>query len=90
MSNLKIRFRANYFYGRAITSVGVAQLVNGITFFAIAFAGVMPLSLIVSAAAFSWVITMVTEIVVLPVTKQLAQAVKRHEGVEHFDRPPAA
>jgi queuosine precursor transporter len=89
MSNLKIRFRANYFYGRAIASVGVAQLVNGITFFAIAFAGIMPITLIASAAAFSWIITMITEVVVLPLTKQLAQAVKRHEGVEHFDRPPA-
>jgi hypothetical protein len=89
MSRLKIEFRARYFYGRAIAAVGTAQLVNGVTFFGIAFAGVMPLSLIVSASAFSWVLVMITELLVLPFTKQLAQAAKVYEGIEHYDSQPA-
>ena len=88
MSGLKVRLRARYFYGRATAAVGIAQVVNVATFFGIAFAGVMPMSAILSAGAVAWVITMVCQIVVLPATKQVANAVKRHEGVEHFDSEP--
>lgn len=89
MSRLKIRFRAQYFYGRAVASVGVAQVLNGVTFFAVAFAGIMPIRLIVSAAAFSWTMVMICELFVLPFTKKLAQKVKAYEGVEHYDQQPA-
>jgi uncharacterized integral membrane protein (TIGR00697 family) len=89
MSHLKIRFHAQFFYGRAIAAVGTAQVLNGVTFFAIAFGGIMPIGLIVSAASFSWLMVMITEIVILPFTKQIAQAVKEYEGVEHFDAKPA-
>ncbi len=88
MSRLKVRFVARYFYGRATVSVGLAQIINAITFFGIAFGGVMPLALIVSAGAVSWVIVMVCELLVLPITKQIANVVKRYEGIEHFDRQP--
>jgi hypothetical protein len=89
MSHLKIRARARYFYGRAVASVGTAQIVNGITFFGIAFAGVMPLSLIASAASLSWMLVMLCEVIILPLTKRLAMRVKTAEGVEHYDRQPA-
>ena len=91
MSNLKVRLRGRYFYMRATAAVGVAQIVNGVTFWTIAFAGTLSLGLIVSAAAFSWVVVMACEVVVLPLTRRLAVAVKRYEGVEHFDaEPPSA
>lgn len=88
MSRLKVRLTARYFYGRATVSVGIAQIVNAATFFGVAFAGVMPLALILSAGGVSWITVMVCEIVVLPFTKQIANSVKRREGVEHFDSPP--
>lgn len=89
MSRLKIGFKARYFYGRALTSVAIAQVINGATFYAIAYGGVLPLSTIVSAASFSWAVVMLCEFVILPVTKQLAMAVKRYEGIEHFDSQPS-
>lgn len=89
MSRLKVRYVAKYFYARAIVSVGLAQVVNAITFFGIAFAGTMSLALILSAGAVSWIIVMTCEFVVLPFTRQLAIKVKNYEGIEHFDhRPP--
>ena len=88
MSHLKVRFRARFFYVRAIAAVGVAQIVNGAVFWSIAFGGVLSAQLIFSAAAFSWVVVMICEAVVLPLTKQLAVALKRYEGVEHFDSQP--
>ncbi len=88
MSRLKVRTRARFFYGRALTAVGIAQIVNGITFYGIAFGGVLAISTIASAATFSWFAVMVCEFLVLPITKQLALAVKRYEGIEHYDSQP--
>lgn len=88
MSRLKVRLRAHYFYGRAIISVGMAQIVNGVTFYSIAFAGVLSIDLIASAATLSWVLVMVCEFLVLPLTKKLAKELKAAEGVEHFDYEP--
>jgi queuosine precursor transporter len=88
MSRLKVRFVARHFYGRAVTSVGLAQIVNGVTFYGIAFAGTMSTALILSAGAVSWAIVMLCEVLVLPLTRQLAVVVKQHEGIEHFDLPP--
>lgn len=88
MSRLKIGLRARYFYGRAVISVGVAQIVNGATFFSIAYGGVLPLKTIVSAGAFSWTVVMICEFLLLPLTKRLAMAVKQVEGIEHYDSEP--
>ncbi len=91
MSRLKVRLAGAFFYGRALLSVGTAQIVNAVTFFGVAFAGVMPLSALASAGAVSWLTVMGCEVCVLPLTKRLAWAVKRYEGVEHYDAaPPAA
>jgi uncharacterized integral membrane protein (TIGR00697 family) len=90
MSRLKVYFRAKYFYGRAVASVGIAQIINGITFFSIAYLGEMPLSLILSAGSLSWIIVMLCELCILPLTKKLAWSVKELEGVEHFDAAPRA
>jgi uncharacterized integral membrane protein (TIGR00697 family) len=88
MSKLKVRTRARFFYARATAAVGLAQIVNAVTFFSVAFGGVMSLWTIFSAGAVSWVIVMLCEIVVLPATKQIATRVKHYEGIEHFDSAP--
>lgn len=90
MSRLKIRLRAKFFYGRALASTAIAQAINVAAFFGIAFAGVMPLSLIISVSVFSWIAVLGCEVLVLPITKKFAHAVKQYEGVEHYDDAPAA
>ncbi|MDB5245119.1 MAG: hypothetical protein JWN90_224 [Parcubacteria group bacterium] len=88
MSSLKVRFHSKYFYGRALGSTAVAQAVDVVVFYTIAFAGVLPLSLILSAGTFSWVAVIVCEILVLPLTKKLSHVLKHYEGVEHYDQAP--
>jgi uncharacterized integral membrane protein (TIGR00697 family) len=88
MSRLKVRLSAKYFYGRATVSVGLAQIVNAVSFFGIAFIGIMPVHVIASAGGISWLTVMLCELIVLPVTKQIAFVVKQYEGVEHYDAPP--
>jgi uncharacterized integral membrane protein (TIGR00697 family) len=88
MSRLKVGLQAKYFYGRAVISVAIAQIVNVIAFFGIAFAGVMTFRLIVQAGSTAWIIVMLCELFVLPVTKKFAFFIKHLEGVEHFDSDP--
>jgi queuosine precursor transporter len=88
MSRLKVRFNAQHFYGRALVSTGLAQMVGGLLFFVLAFGGVMPWSAIISATAFSWALVLLCETVILPITRQIAVRVKDYEGVEHFDEVP--
>ncbi len=88
MSKLKVRFAAKYFYGRATVAVGIAQVVNAVTFFGIAFWGVIPIMAIITAGGISWLTVMACELLVLPFTKRFATMVKEREGVEHFDAPP--
>jgi uncharacterized integral membrane protein (TIGR00697 family) len=90
MSRLKIFFRVKYFYGRALASVGLAQLINGVVFFTIAYAGEMSFATIAKACAVSWTIVMGCEAIMLPLTKKLAWILKEYEGVEHFDYDPSA
>ncbi len=90
MSRLKVHYHARFFYGRAVMSVGIAQLVDVGVFYGIAFAGVMPLSGILSASMVSWVAVMACELCVLPITKRFARRLKEHEGVEHYDFQPVS
>ena len=88
MSRLKVRFRARYFYGRALAAVGLAQVADAIVFFGIAYAGTMPLPLLLRTMAAGWPLVMACEIVVLPLTRKLAAFVRDYEGVQHYDRAP--
>lgn len=88
MSRLKVRLQGKHFYGRALFSTVGAQGIDVVVFYSVAFAGVLPLSLLVSAALFSWVAVVVCEILILPLTKEFALRLKQYEGVEHFDSAP--
>ena len=90
MSRLKVVWRAKHFYARALLSTALAQMVSGTLFFVLAFGGVMPWSAIASASAFSWALILFCELVILPITRQIAVRVKHYEGVEHFDEVPTA
>jgi uncharacterized integral membrane protein (TIGR00697 family) len=88
MSRLKVRYRARYFYGRALASVALAQAIDCVTFFGIAYAGTMPASLLVRTMAAGWPLVVACEVVVLPLTRKLAVAVRDYEGVQYYDKAP--
>jgi uncharacterized integral membrane protein (TIGR00697 family) len=88
MSRLKARYRARYFYGRALFAVGLAQAADAVTFFGIAYAGTMPLPLLLRTMAAGWPLVVACETVVLPLTKRLAIFVRDYEGVQYYDRVP--
>lgn len=86
MSKMKVAQKANHFPLRAAVSTIAAQLVDSAIFFVIAFAGVLPAAELGAAIASSWIIKVLYEMLVLPMTTGVSAKIKSLEGIEQFDR----
>lgn len=85
MSRMKIAQQAKGMPARFIVSTVVGQLVDSSVFCVIAFLGTMPLMVLLKLVLTAWVFKVGYEIVALPLSVPIARAIKRAEGVEHFD-----
>jgi uncharacterized PurR-regulated membrane protein YhhQ (DUF165 family) len=70
---------------RIIGSTVIAEGVDSIVFFTIAFAGVLPFNIMISALLTGWFIKTLYEVVMLPVTYRVVNKLKRIEGVDFYD-----
>jgi hypothetical protein len=71
---------------RFVLSTLVGQFIDSATFVVVAFSGRMPPRQMVLVAFTGWAIMVVWEIAALPLTLPLVRALKRHEGVDYFER----
>lgn len=85
LAKLKIRTHGSFMFLRFVLSTVVGQFVDSATFVLLAFAGKMPPKEMVLVAVTGWSIMVIWEVAALPLTLPLVQALKRHEGVDHFD-----
>lgn len=88
ISKMKHRQGSRGFPARAILSTVVAQALDSLIFYPLAFFGVIPTPILAQIIASSWCIKVMLEVVFLPVTTALVRSVKRIEGIEHFDGEP--
>ncbi len=88
MSRMKISQGAKGFARRAVASTVVAQAVDGLIFYPMAFLGIIPTPVLVEIFFTSWAIKVALEILALPVTTMVVKYLKRLEGIEHFDERP--
>lgn len=91
VSKLKLRHRTAqpalaYQAGRFIASSAVAQLVDCVIFFGVGLAGVMPFKMLIISLFGAWLIRLLAEIVLLPVSLGATRWLKRLEGIEHYDQ----
>ncbi|MDD5586444.1 MAG: queuosine precursor transporter [Alphaproteobacteria bacterium] len=86
MSKMKVKQQAHNFPLRAVASTAAAQFVDSLVFFGIAFAGVMPVPVLVSVIISSWIAKTIYEFLALPLTTFIVKKLKAFEGIEHFDR----
>lgn len=86
MSRLKIKTSGKHLWLRTISSTIAGQLVDTGLFVLIAFGGVFPSNLIVSAIVSGWLFKCFYEAVATPLTYIVVGRLKRLEGIEHFDR----
>jgi len=85
VSVMKVKQKGEWFGIRAVLSTVAGQFVDSIIVVVIAFSGVLPLANLLSLMFFAWVIKVLYEIIVLPVTIKIVAYIKKKEGVEHFD-----
>jgi uncharacterized integral membrane protein (TIGR00697 family) len=86
MARMKIASAGRHLWRRTIGSTVVGQGVDTLIFYPLAFAGVWSLNLIVTVMATNYVLKVVWEAILTPVTYQIVGFLKRAEGVDVYDK----
>ncbi len=86
MARMKVRMQGRALWMRTIGSTLCGELVDSGLFYAIAFYGIWPLHQLVVVTMAQYVLKTGWEVVMTPVTYRVVAFLKRHEGVDHFDR----
>lgn len=86
MAKMKVWSQGRHLWMRTISSTIAAQLVDTTLFVFIAFAGVLPLPLLVSIIISNYVFKTAVEAAFTPLTYRAVAFLKKREGADHFDR----
>lgn len=87
MATLKVSTKGKALWRRMISSSAVGSAVDTIVFSLIAFAGVLDWGVMGQLMLTVFSIKLATEIIVSPLTMRLIAYVKRHEGIDTFEKP---
>jgi queuosine precursor transporter len=85
LAKLKVRTSGRHLWLRTISSTLIGEGVDTTIFMTLAFAGVLPTSVLLSATLSAYIVKVGYEIAATPLTYALVNALKRAEGVDHYD-----
>jgi uncharacterized integral membrane protein (TIGR00697 family) len=85
LAKMKIVSEGKHMWMRFIGSTIIAEGVDSVVFFTIAFAGVLPVEIMMSALLTGWFVKTLYEVVMLPVTYRIVNKLKQVEGVDFYD-----
>lgn len=85
LSKLKIATRGRWLWTRTIGSTLVGQLIDSSIFITLAFAGLVPPTIIVKIVVGQWLFKTGYEALATPVTYLIVGILKRREGVDTYD-----
>ncbi len=83
---MKLWTGGKHLWTRTVGSTVVGQAVDTAAFMTLAFGGSLTRSLIVSLVFWSYLFKVVYEVIATPATYAIVNFLKRHEGVDTFDR----
>ncbi|MCC7275677.1 MAG: queuosine precursor transporter [Alphaproteobacteria bacterium] len=86
LARLKVAMEGRMLWVRTIASTLIGQLFDSAVFVALAFAGVMPPSLMAAAILTQWLFKSAYEAAATPVTYAVVGWLKRAEGIDVYDR----
>jgi queuosine precursor transporter len=86
LARLKVATAGKWLWLRTISSTLVGQLADSGLFIALAFAGVVPLTVLVQMIVTQWLFKCAYEAAATPLTYAMVGALKRLEKEDHFDR----
>ncbi len=87
LAKLKIQTKGKGIWGRVVGSTAIGSLIDTTLFSTIAFAGTMRSSTLIQLIATVYLVKVVTEIVVSPITLQIIAYIKRTENIDTFEAP---
>lgn len=85
LSKLKVKTNGKHLWLRTISSTLVGQLLDSVIFVTIAFAGLYPISILITMAISNYLLKTVIEILFTPITYAVINTTKRIEGIDTFD-----
>ena len=86
LAKLKLRTAGRHLWLRTITSTVAGQGVDSALFITVAFAGVVPGSVMLVMVLSQWGVKVLYEAAATPLTYLAVRFLKRAEGVDHYDR----
>ncbi len=86
LAKMKVWTAGKWLWARTIGSTLVGELVDSAIFIFIAFAGVLPTSLLITLIISNYVFKTAIEILFTPATYAIVRYLKRTEHEDHFDR----
>lgn len=86
LAKMKIWTEGKYLWTRTIGSTVVGQAFDTSIFLTLAFYGVMPTEVLLSLIGFQWLFKVAYETAATPITYLVVNYLKRHEGIDVYDR----
>lgn len=86
LAKLKIKTQGKYFWLRALGSTIVGEFFDTSIFIIIAFAGILPTSLLWTLWISNYVFKIGTELILLPITYRVVNWLKKKETEDYYDR----
>mgnify|MGYP000082400739 CR=1 FL=1 len=86
LAKMKLRSKGKYLWQRLLGSTVVGQAADTVVFTLLAFAGTLPASALINIMLTVYVLKLVVEALLLPVTYRIVAALKRLERVDAFDK----
>jgi len=86
LAKLKLLTRGKYFWTRTIGSTIFGQAVDTTCFYAIALYNVIPTGLLLKSILSAWLLKIIIEIVMTPVTYYITAKLKKAEHEDYYDK----
>lgn len=85
LAKLKVRMQGRHLWIRTIGSTLLGEGADTAIFMTIAFAGILPTPVLLSAIVSAYLVKVAYEIAATPLTYVIVRALKRAEGIDHYD-----
>lgn len=85
LAKMKIWTKGKYLWTRTIGSTVVGEGVNTILFYVIALYAVIPTNLLVTSILSGWLLKVLVEVVMTPITYKVVAKLKKVEGEDYYD-----
>lgn len=86
LARIKVAMEGRAMWVRFVASTAVGQAIDSVTFYPLAFLGVWPTDVVLKVTWTNFVVKVLWETALLPITYRVVSCLKRVEGVDHFDR----